>query len=117
MALILASTGAIVLISIIFTIQYLQTRAKIEEFAREAHDAEAQGKYDQAKTWWDKILTLSPEDAVALEQWRHCDELAENPARTLRELQTCSAASSRRATRRRTPCSRRASTSARSGSR
>ncbi|HZF00146.1 MAG TPA: protein kinase [Planctomycetota bacterium] len=87
MALILASTGAIVLISIIFTIQYLQTRAKIEEFAREAHDAEAQGKYDQAKTWWDKILTLSPEDAVALEQWRHCDELAENPARTLRELQ------------------------------
>src|SRR5436190_3973616 len=87
MALALASLGALLLIGIVFTVQYLQTRAKIDEFAREAHEAEAAGKYDQAKTWWDKILTLSPEDAVALEQWRHCDELAENPARALREQQ------------------------------
>jgi serine/threonine protein kinase len=87
LALAVASLGAVLLIAAVFTIQHLQTKAKIEEFAREAHEAEAAGRYDQAKSWWDKILTLAPEDAVALEQWRHCDELAEDPARTLREQQ------------------------------
>jgi tetratricopeptide (TPR) repeat protein len=87
LALLIASLGAMILVAAIFTFQHLQTQAKVEEFAREAHEAEALGKYDQAKSWWDKILTLSPEDAVALEQWRHCDELAENPARMLRQQQ------------------------------
>ncbi|MBV8881122.1 MAG: protein kinase, partial [Planctomycetaceae bacterium] len=87
MALAIASLGAILLIGIIFTIQHLQTRAKIEEFAREAHDAYAAGKYDQAKTWWDKVLTLEPEDAVALEEWRRADERAEDPIRVLKEQQ------------------------------
>jgi serine/threonine protein kinase len=87
LALLIASLGAMILVAAIFSFQHEQTQAKIEEFAREAHEAEALGKYDQAKSWWDKILTLSPEDAVALEQWRHCDELAENPARMLRQQQ------------------------------
>jgi tetratricopeptide (TPR) repeat protein len=85
MALVMASLGAIVLISIIFAVQHLQTRLKIEEFAREAHDAFAAGRYDQAKTWWDKVLTLAPEDPVALDEWRRADEKAEDPVRMLRE--------------------------------
>ena len=60
MALAMAFLGALVLISIILTAQHFQTRAKIDEFAREAHDAFAAGRYDQAKTWWDKVLTLAP---------------------------------------------------------
>jgi serine/threonine protein kinase/Flp pilus assembly protein TadD len=87
LALAVASLGAVLLVASIFTFQHLQTKAKIEEFAREAHDAYAAGKYDQAKTWWDKVLTLDPEDAVALEEWRRADERAEDPVRVLKEQQ------------------------------
>ncbi len=83
----IASLGAVLLIAIIFTVQHFQTLAKIDEFAREAHDAFAAGKYDQARSWWDKVLTLSPEDPVALDEWRRADERAEDPARMLREQQ------------------------------
>src|SRR6185295_979722 len=87
LALALASMGAVLLIAMIFTVQHFQTRAKIDEFAREAHDAFAAGKYGEAKTWWDKVLTLEPEDQVALEEWRRADERAEDPVRMLREQQ------------------------------
>src|SRR5579862_8239784 len=87
LALAIATLGALLVIGAIFTFQHLQTKAKIEEFAREAHDAYAAGKYDQAKTWWDKVLTLEPEDAVALEEWRRADERAEDPVRILKEQQ------------------------------
>jgi len=85
MALAMAFLGALLLISIILTAQHFQTRAKMKDFAREAHDAFAAGKYDQAKTWWDKVLTLDPEDPVALDEWRRADEKAEDPVRMLRE--------------------------------
>jgi serine/threonine protein kinase/Flp pilus assembly protein TadD len=85
MALVLSSLGALLLISIIFTIQYFQTRAKIDDFAREAHEAFRTGRYDQARTWWDKVLTLAPEDQVALDQWKLADEKSEDPVRQLRE--------------------------------
>ncbi|MBI3857147.1 MAG: protein kinase [Planctomycetes bacterium] len=85
LALVMACAGALALISILLAVQHFQTRAKIEEFAREAHDAFAAGRYDQAKTWWDKVLTLAPEDPVALDEWRRADEKAEDPVRMLRE--------------------------------
>ncbi len=85
LALAMAFVGALVLISILLGVQHFQTRMKIEEFAREAHDAFAAGRYDQAKTWWDKVLTLAPEDPVALDEWRRADEKAEDPVRMLRE--------------------------------
>lgn len=81
----LAFLGALALISVIFAVQHFQTQAKIEEFAREAHDAFAAGRYDQARTWWDKVLTLNPEDPVALDEWRRADEKADDPVRMLRE--------------------------------
>jgi tetratricopeptide (TPR) repeat protein len=81
----MAFLGAVVLISIILAFQHFQTKMKIEDFAREAHEAFAAGKYDQAKTWWDKVLTLAPEDPVALDEWRRADEKAEDPVRMLRE--------------------------------
>jgi tetratricopeptide (TPR) repeat protein len=87
LALALASMGAVILIALIFTVQHFQTRIKIEEFAREGHEAFAQGKYGEARTWWDKVLTLEPEDQVALEEWRRADERAEDPVRMLREQQ------------------------------
>jgi tetratricopeptide (TPR) repeat protein len=86
-ALTLASLGAMVVIACIFVFQHVQTRAKIEEFAREGRDAFAQGRYIEARTWWDKVLTLDPEDPVALDEWHRADERAEDPVRTLREQQ------------------------------
>lgn len=85
MALVMACLGALVLISILLAYQHVQTRLKIDDFAREAHDAFSAGRYDQAKTWWDKVLTLAPEDKVALDEWRLADEKAEDPVRMLRE--------------------------------
>jgi serine/threonine protein kinase len=85
LAVAMAAVAAVALTSILLGVQYLQKQAKIEDFAREAHDAYAAGRYDQAKTWWDKVLTLNPEDPVALEEWRRADEKAEDPVRLLRE--------------------------------
>jgi tetratricopeptide (TPR) repeat protein len=85
LALAMALVGALALVSIVLGAQHWQRQAQVEEWAREAHDAFAAGKYDQARMWWDKVLTLNPEDPVALEQWRIADEKAEDPARMLRE--------------------------------
>ena len=85
LAMAMAAVAAVVLISILLLVQHVQTQMKIEDFAREAHDAFSAGRYDQAKAFWDKVLTLSPEDPVALEEWRRADEKTEDPVRMLRE--------------------------------
>ena len=90
MALVSASAAALLLISIIFTGQHFQTRAKTQEFARLARETFAEGNYVEAQGYWEKVLAYDEEDPVALQEWQRVHEKNMAPADILkqeRELQ------------------------------